>query len=262
MPSLQVPSMATVYYKYDEASILNGLFCFDEFKKFYNGEYKPLKEHISDWYVCPELWENFRVYALKGIGKKTGNDYICLEWEPVTTNDAFLVAHELGHFIQKYNRQQLKISTRSPIWETKKLATDLGSMFDDPLVNRFLKENYNFNPAHHYTEIELRDCIDEINGIRQEPKNDIIKLLYIFFYTNQLLRWDSIKDENALQKWRKYQKLFRSKLKSIAKSGEELYSMVIEDGYDTLEKQKLLFNKIVNKYTIDGTKLSDILYID
>ena len=237
--------------------------CFREFQNFYFKEYEPIKKKFSvDWYVFPDLWNTFRDYALQGVGKRTGNNYICLEWEPVTPNDAFLVAHELGHILRKYNRLRLHIVSRSSTFETKKLAENFGSMLDDPLINSRLQDVYDFNPAYHYAEIELRDCITEVSGFQQGPENDIIRLLHIFFYTNQLLRWDSVKDAAAIEKWRKYQKLFRSKLNSIAKSSEELYSIVTEDGYDTLEKQKLLFNKIADKYTIDGIKLRDILYID
>jgi hypothetical protein len=44
--------------------------------------------------------------------------------------------------------------------------------------------------------------------------------------------------------------------------GEELYYIEKENGYDTLEKQESLFDKIVDKYTIDGIKLSEILCIN
>lgn len=263
MPSVQFSTMATAYYKYDESYILKGALCFKEFQKFYVKEYEPIKKNFSvDWYVFPDLWNTFRDYALQGVGKRTGNNYICLEWEPVTPNDAFLVAHELGHILRKYNRLQLHIVSRSSVFETKKLAEIFGSMLDDSVINSRLQDVYDFNPAYHYTEIELRDSINEISGIQQEPGNDFIRLSYVFYYTNQLLRWDSITDSEAIQKWSNYKNLFRSKLRSLAESGEELYYIIKENGYDIPEKQKQIFNKISDKYMINGVRLGDLLDIE
>jgi hypothetical protein len=262
MSSMQVKVMGITYYGYYEDDVLDGILGFDEFRRFYAEVYEPQKIRISvDWYVCNEIWENFRVYAFQGVGKNTGKDYVCLEWLPVTPNDAFLVAHELEHIIRKYNGQQLSISTMSSLSKAKDIATSIGSMFDDPLVNCFLQEKYNFDPAYHYTEIELHDCFNEVGEIVTEPTNDIIRMLHIFFYANQLLRWDSIKDTTAIQKWVEYQRFLRSKWQSIAESGEELYDIVKKYGYDTPEKQRRLFNKIAYKYTINGIKLCDLLYI-
>ena len=42
------------------------------------------------------------------------------------------------------------------------------------------------------------------------------------------------KDKSALQKWHDYQKTFRSKLKSIAKSGEELYYIIKDTAYSEI----------------------------
>jgi hypothetical protein len=38
--------------------------------------------------------------------------------------------------------------------------------------------------------------------------------------------------------------------------------MAKETGLDTLDKQKQLFNKIADKYSLNGIKLKDILYIE
>jgi hypothetical protein len=56
-------------------------------------------------------------------------------------------------------------------------------------------------------------------------------------------------------------KLYEEKRPIVKRMGTELYSMVKETGYDTLEKQKMLFNKIADKYSIDGIKLNNILYV-
>lgn len=75
------------------------------------------------------------------------------------------------------------------------------------------------------------------------------------------LSWDLIKDDKAKRKWIKLKRKYQIKRPKTKIIGEELYSMANENGYGTLEKQRLLFNKIANKYTIDGIKLSDILVV-
>lgn len=260
MSFMQVFPTKIIYYGHCEEEVLDGILDFSEFRKFYEEAYKPQKNLISiDWYTCSELWENFRNYAFQGVSKNTGRDYICLEWLPVTANDAFLVAHELGHVIRKHEGRQLSISTKSQRWGMTKLVTDLGSMFDDPIINSLLKTTYHFDPAYHYTEIELPDCIKDLSNVSKEPENDVLRLSFIFFYTNQLLRWDTIYNTIALEKWKKYQKFYRSKYKSLAQAGEELYNIVKEIGVDTPDKQRQIFNKISNMYEIDGESIKNIL---
>ena len=44
--------------------------------------------------------------------------------------------------------------------------------------------------------------------------------------------------------------------------GEELYHMAKEIGFDTLEKQKALFYKIGDKYTLNGIKIKDVFDVE
>jgi hypothetical protein len=41
--------------------------------------------------------------------------------------------------------------------------------------------------------------------------------------------------------------------------GEELYSIIKENGFDTLEKQRQIFDKIGGMYKIDDIRLDEIL---
>lgn len=178
----------------------------------------------------------------------------------------FLVAHEMEHVIRLFDGQTLKLYMDNAIAQNfqnndiRDLAIRLGSMFDDPLIDSFLQNTYDFKPGRFYTNVKIPDTIKSLKT-KGRRKNELVELKQTLFYSQFSLQWDSINDDDAIREWRDLKKLYQ-KWRSIVKiNGEELYFMVKENGYDTLEKQKQLFHKIANKYTIDGYKLSDILFV-
>jgi hypothetical protein len=96
-----------------------------------------------------------------------------------------------------------------------------------------------------------RDATDELQRFNQA-----------MFYAQYALQWDSIKDPEALRKWHAFKRRYERKRPMAKRIGSELYLMAKENGYDSQEKQKVLFNKIGDKYTICGMKIKDILYIE
>jgi hypothetical protein len=139
--------------KVDETIITWKILKFSEFERFYNVEWGPRKTSVSiEWHINPAC-SNF---AASKIGAD-GAPQIELRRLPETFNDAFLVAHEIVHVIRDLDSQIIRfprvnniILYRYTIDDIADLASRIGSMFDDPIVDPFLQNNYGFDPAHHY----------------------------------------------------------------------------------------------------------------
>lgn len=246
-----------------ENEVISGIIKFDKFYDFYPIERESRKEIVPiDWAINPSKCLKFNLYAYKGTNPLTGNSAIVLPRLPATHNEAYIVAHEIMHVIRKFDGLELPIRSRKKSGIMEDIISRIGSMFDDPLIDSILQDKYNLNPAFHYTEIDMPRSIEILKSFPTERQDDTSKILLLLYHASQLLLWDGIKDINALEKCREYQEFYRSTHPIMAKMGEELYSIVKENGYDTFDKQRRLFDIIANKYTIDGIKLSNILYLE
>ena len=191
-----------------------------------------------------------------------------LRQPPITLDDAFLVAHEMGHVIKYFDKQYIEFKKApTPIAqlykdeEIREMCGKLGSMFDDPLIDSFLQDKYHFNPARFYTNVLIPDTIESLNSYGDSPYEwHIFKKA--LFYSQFSLQWDSITDIDALHEWDKLKEQYKIRRPITAKIGEELYSMSKEIGYDKIEKQRQLCGKIFNNYRIKSIKLGDIVNMD
>jgi hypothetical protein len=113
------------------------------------------------------------------------------------------------------------------------------------------REGSKLNWRIHIRKLNSGDATDELQRLNQA-----------MFYAQYSLQWDAIEDAGALRKWRNLKRLYQLKRPITKRIGKELYSIAKENGYDTLEKQKSLFYKIADMYSLNGIKLKDILYID
>lgn len=245
-----------------EKDVMDGILKFDSFSNFYDREYMPRKETtLLKWLLDPIRCHASNLYAYQGVDSRTGDSVIGLRCLPLTHDEAFMVAHEMGHVFRKLDGLSLLILPRCSVDVLKDLVHRIGSMFEDPLIDPILQDQYMFDAAYHYSE-DINRSLEILNTPFGNPQTDIDTLKYVIYYTTCLLQYDSIKDASALQKWQNYQEILKFKLKQITKSGEELYYLIKDNGYDTLEKQKRIFNKISDKYMIDGVRLGDLLYIE
>lgn len=248
----------------DEDVIVSEILRFDEFNAFYSTERKPTKTEVPiKWIIKPSC----KGFAAQGIDAN-GTDYIELRHNPKTREDAFLVAHEITHLIRKkIDKQYLNFSKvndaileKYTIDDMGEFASRIGSMFDDPIIDHFLKDKYGFNPEHHYTRVVIPDSIKNLN--RGDARDELHRLNQAMFYVQYALQWDAIDNVGALRKWHNFKRLYQRQRPIAKRIGEDLYSMAKETGLDTLDKQKQLFNKIADKYSLNGIKLKDILYIE
>jgi hypothetical protein len=249
---------------FDESDIIRNILIYPEFNNFYNIEWIPRTRCGTTvvWKTnssCPQ-------YAIQDIDIETGNPSIQLKSLPHTFDDAFLVAHELEHVIKLLDGQYLNImintnNERCYIPNAiKDLAFKLGSMFDDPIVDKFLQETYNFNLVSRYGQVVIPQTIESVNS-SGDSQFDLYRLTQALFYSQLSLQMDLIRDENTLQRWHELIELYQSN-RPIAKAmGERIYHMANDIGFDTIGKQRRLFRRIVNTHSIDGHRLRDILSI-
>jgi len=247
----------------DENTIISKITKFDEFNKFYRSEWEPRKTSVSiDWKINP-LCDGF---AAQGIYNDTGRPWIELQHLPETFDDAFLGAHEIMHVIRYIDKQSFSFQVTNAnlkgyeIGKLIELANRLGSMFDDPVIDPFLEKNYGFSPVSHYVKVVIPDTIKKLNP-PGDAKDELIRLEQAMFYAQYSLQWDSIKDSKLLNKWREVKRQYGRKRPATKRLGEELYFMSNENGYNTPDKQRQLFDRIADKYGIYGVKLKDIISI-
>lgn len=244
-----------------EKDVIDGILKFDSFSNFYYREYLPQKEKTPiNWFLDPIRCHSENLYAYQATDSRTGNPVIGLVRLPETYDEAFMTAHEMEHVFRKLGGLSPLISPRRNLDALVNIAMRIGSMFEDPIVDLFLHEKYMFDPANHYSE-DIPRSIAILNSQYGNPQSEIDKLKFVIYYTTRLLQYDFVKNIGALQLWHGYQRLFKSKLPSIAESSEELHMIIKENGYDTPEKQRHVFNKITKMYAIGGSNLCDLLYL-
>jgi hypothetical protein len=250
--------------KADEDIITWKILGFSEFRRFYHVEWEPRKVGVSiKWIINPSC-SNFAASKIDA----DGTPHIELRHLPETFDDAFLVAHEIVHIIRDLDKQTLKfLSVDNIILQIytidsmADLATRILSMFDDPIVDKFLQDEYGFDPAHHYIKEVIPDSLRKL-GISGDATNELIRLTNAMFYAQYTLQMDAVKNNRASREWRALKKRYHERRPMAAIMGEDLYYMAKETGLDTLDKQKQLFYKIADKYSLNGIKIKDILYID
>jgi hypothetical protein len=263
---MQLSSM--IGTKVDESEVVDKIIQFNEFKNFYNTKWKRLKENGKSiyWYINPAC----KAYAAQGFYLSDGKHkpWIQLCELPETPDDAFLTAHEIEHVIMWFDGQYLDIKINPRIegcfeeGAINDLACKLGSMFDDPLVDRFLQDEYHFNIFRRYTEFVIPKTKESLNSFG-DSEYDLYRLANALFYSQFSLQADLIKDEDAEHLCSDLKELYKEKRPIAARMGEELYGIAKKIDYDTLEKQKTLFHKIADNYMIGGGhRLCDALYID
>ncbi|MFZ3148151.1 MAG: hypothetical protein WA137_03835 [Methanothrix sp.] len=249
----------------DEPVIVDKILKYDEFKNFYHNEWVTRKKRgaIIVWEIDPACPQ----YAIQGFSAGSNNLYIRLRYIPRTLNDAFLAAHEVGHVIKYFDKQYIEFDkAKTPIAQTYKdeelieMGAKLGSMVDDPLIDSFLQDTYDFDPARFYIGVVIPDVNKSLNSYGDSPYEwHIFK--EALFYSQFSLQCDAVKDVDSLRECYKLKEQYKISRPKGARIGEELYSMSKENGYDDLNKQRKLFSKIFNKYRIKGAKLGDILCI-
>ncbi|OPY48445.1 MAG: hypothetical protein A4E48_02748 [Methanosaeta sp. PtaU1.Bin060] len=245
----------------DEDDIISRILHFDEFDCFYQTEWVPRKISI-DWIIDPTC----PMYAMQSIDENK-KPFIVIRQLPDTIDDAFLVAHEMGHVIKYFDKQYMEfMRAPTPIAkmykeeEIKDMGNILGSMVDDPLIDSWLQDKYGFSPAHFYSSVLMPGTFESLDSYGDPPYEWHIfkKALY---YSQLSLQMESIRDKDTLREWDRLKERYRTRRPKVTRIGEELYSLSRERGFDSIEKQRQLFSEILNRYRINSIKLGDILHM-
>jgi hypothetical protein len=242
----------------NEIDVISRALHFSEFASFYKTKWEPRKFSM-DWKINPSC----PMFAMQ-LFDKNKRPYILLQHLPDNLDDAFLVAHEMMHVINYFDKQYIEFkpmpfASNYKENEIKEMAAMLGSMLDDPLIDKILQdEKYGFNPASFYANVLIPDKNRSLDSYGDPPYEwHVFKKALT--YSQFALQCDSISDVNVLDEWNKLKARYKVRRPKVTKIGEELYSMSTETEYDSIEKQQRLFGKIFNKYRINGVKLGDIL---
>jgi hypothetical protein len=245
--------------KSKELAIISELLRYDEFARFYHDEWE--HRNISIEIKIDPSCKNFAMYS-----KENNKPFIVIQELPKTFDNAFLVAHEMCHAIRDFDGVVIIFGARQPSnykeEELFDMSSKLGSMLDDPLIDSFLKDEYGFNPARFYVNVLIPTSVKSLCA-GGDPLHDWHVFKNALLYAQYALQWDAITDSSEWDKLKEQYKIRRPKVTAI---GEELYAMSKENSYDNPEKQRILFNKIFNKYIIcrdilHCDKLSDILCV-
>ncbi|MDH7596865.1 MAG: hypothetical protein QHG98_03855 [Methanothrix sp.] len=246
------------------SEILRELCRIPEFNEFYHNEWVPIGIPLEVYinHSCPQ-------YALFYIDN--GKLFIELRPLQVGPNNAeligFLVAHEMLHAIHYKKGMQLEFKMCNEIIkeinidkrDIVDLAYRFGSMFDDPLVDSYLQNRYGFDPAEFYIKVKIPDTIKGIKSEKKRTSDDLIILKQALFYSQFELQFTYITNEKAIHRWNSLKNMYEKKRPKVKKLGDKIYSITIETGYDTLEKQRASFDKIADMCMIKGVRLKEII---
>jgi hypothetical protein len=148
----------------DEAVALGPILrSFPEFSRFYNEE-RQKNIGLVRWFRDFEMPEGLLAYA---------SDPECAvhyRRSPMSFEDAHIMAHEIMHLIRYQENDLLEIRCRPDVFD---LAFKLTNMLEDPIVELFLKKNYNFDLRISY--LSAIDYCKKI--IDKETEDNLSRLL-------------------------------------------------------------------------------------
>jgi hypothetical protein len=229
--------------KIDELDVVDILLrSSDAFREFYVKE-RCRAGHI-DWTFDPELSEKIKAAKAATMTRPNSNQHeICLSEFPVQQDDARLIAHEMMHAIFEEEKNTVIIYGCNT-----QLKAHLASMVEDPLVEAYLYEKYNFDQAKDYLrnlEISKRKWM-----FVDEPVDTLYRIANAFIFTNQAIRWKMIKDRNALRIWNSYLDWLSNYCSHIFSIHLDLIAIVEKSGLDMLEQRKAIVLEIIEKYQL------------
>jgi hypothetical protein len=171
---------------------------------------------------------------------------------PTEADDIFLVAHEIMHVIRAMDKMPLKIKPNYLIFDkdiASVFALILRNLLEDPVVDRLLKEEYNFDPLQQYENsiIKMRNSLERrvscglIGGIFEETQ-------IVFNLCKQKLEWDLIENKETNLKWIEYEARLTDNYQDAVNARDVLVSFIEQVGLDTKEKQRRIFDVITEAF--------------
>lgn len=229
----------------NENTVLDVALRYKEFNRFYKENRSKIPYELL-WFK--DIDPNDRIEAYCDADKHE----IHIKNIPKSKTDAFWIAHELLHLIRSEKNPPLPLL--HPGMEYFGLAISLTSLIEDPIVDYILKTQYDFNLRSFYAK-----GIENGKGnVGKDWKDDIRRLEKGFVHANWILKWRLVDDKNALRGWRKFSARFENECPKSYKIGIETVAIIDDIGVDTIEKQVIIVNKLIDKYKLQGILSIDI----
>jgi len=212
------------------------------FARFYERE----RERIT----CDILWAEDTGLPIGIAARATctsaGTSVIRLRQMPAEAAHAQLVAHELGHFL--VDLEGFPSLAARPGLDC--IAAPLNSMLHDPLVDRLLR-SHGFDLRAGY-DAEVAEAREALGSKPNPPESGADQLLWILNYVAKRLDWDVVRGDNDSERdaFRPY---FRERYPDLAKTGDEVYTLIQSIGFDTPGKMSSLLRVLMQSFDLgDG----------
>lgn len=224
------------------------------FRQFCN-EYHQIFKQIS-WYIVPS---NF--YPARIINHHTDNGMeftIQINRIPSSIEDEYNVSHEIAHAIINSRMYYPHIVVRSEfttINDLNILQSIIDSLLHDQLVNNLLSEFYDVSDIFNKQVYrQMRDSTFDEDILTLNPTAN---LYMSCIYVEMLLFRDIVlrKDPEAILDY-SYLNLIENRFRNIVSSSNDLYNLIVKEGYNNVESINCIFN-----YIIESNSLTDFLAI-
>jgi hypothetical protein len=209
-----------------------------EFKRFYDEE-RPKAGSIT--WVEESVMPAEDIIAYADILKNE----IHYKNYSLSTNDAHTFAHEIMHLV-RYKENGILIIKSLPSFFV--FAAKLSSMLEDPIVDSFLQESYNFD-----LRVPYKCAIDYCRkNVSTEVTDDLSRLLNGIDLANYMLRWSLVDDKNAHDDWADYLKWYKKLRPYSYKIADEIVHIVWIHGAETIERQEKVVARMVDLYQLQN----------
>ena len=232
-----------VVIEFEENNAIEILMNSAEFKQFYDRERKRGPRKIF-WRLVPWI-KNERMASHID---NSDNSKIYIKNFPVPKVDKCIAAHEIMHLILKKEGDSVEIysRTRSP---NKEFAQVLKSMFEDPIINSFLENEYKFDVLNEYRKDLLWSKNEHDEG-HIDPVDEIENLLKALDISYQVLKWNRIADQKAQHDWSEFEKSLKEWYPKAFARSEEILAIVEQYGSETIGESRISAQKIIEKYNL------------
>jgi len=175
----------------------------------------------------------------------TGDFVIRLKNIPPILKDAVKIAHELQHCVDD-TKGFHHVGFRERKYEN--LSSALNSMIHDPNVNLNLRR-YGFDLSQEY-ERELKETLYQLKAIPPEPTDHLGRVHWVINYAGHILERESSLNKEVAKMDNRFESWFEQNYPKVASEGRYLLELIRDIGFDTPQKQFILFNRVIQQYSL------------
>lgn len=231
----------------------------NEFNYFYSTERMEKLGEVS-WRIDPKIGPIMKMRAIT-IKNQIGLNYpiIYMNNPYISIEDVFIVAHEIMHCVLTQEGNSLTIYGNMGKFinaeQGSRFVSQFQTMLEDSVVDTILQNKYNLNPLGQY--LKSLD-LNKKEKWSEEPKEKAAQIYMSFNITNNIMKWEIIKDRDSFNEWIAFLEMYRSHYPNVLEISNQILSIIDEvGGLESIEQKKSVFFKITEKYNLE-----DILTIN